>query len=91
MLTLQKKKRFEQVPNKLTEQARKLIMLIEDKEYSLDELMGLVSIKHRPTFLKNYLNPLIDNGCLKRKYFNKTHPNQKYLLTEEGKGLMRND
>ena len=81
----------EQVPNKLTEQARSLIMLIENKEYSLDELMKLVSIKHRPTFLKKYLNPLIENGYLKRKYFNKNHPNQKYLLTEEVKELMQNE
>ncbi len=75
----------EQVPNKLTEQAEKLIKLLNDNEYSLNELMEIVSIKHRPTFLKNYLNPLIEYGFLKRKYFNNKHPNQKYLLTEEGK------
>ena len=78
----------EQVPNKLTEQAKELLSLLKDNEYPLSELMELVLIKHRPTFLKKYLNPLLESGYLKRKYFNKTHPDQKYLLTEEGKKIL---
>ena len=79
----------EQVPNKLTEQASSLIKMLDDNEYSLTELMNLASIKHRPTFLKNYINPLIENGLLKRKYFNNNHPKQKYILTEDGKKYLK--
>ena len=53
---------------------------MEDKEYSLRELMELVQVKHRETFMNNYLKPLLEKGIVERKYEIPNHPKQKYKL-----------
>ena len=50
--------------------------------------MERVGLKHRPTFLENYINPALDAGFLKVVYPDKpNHPRQKYLLTAKGLAL----
>ncbi|MET3732500.1 Fic family protein [Moheibacter stercoris] len=48
----------------VTEQVRVLISGMTDKKYSTAELMELVGIRHRPTFLYNYLQPAIEAGLI---------------------------
>lgn len=69
-----------------TEQVRVLISGMTDKKYSTAELMELVRIMHRPTFLYNYLQPAIEAGLIALSIPEKpTSRNQKYYLTEKGK------
>ena len=44
-----------------------------------------VVLKHRETFLNNYLNPAIKDGFVRLLYPDSPrHPRQKYLLTVKG-------
>ncbi len=74
----------EQVP----EQVKILISRISNEQLSLKSIMENVGLKHRPTFLENYLNPAISNGFVKALYPDKpNHPMQKYMLTAKGLAL----
>jgi len=48
----------------ITEQAARLLRCLGDKEYSTRELMGLLGLKHRPTFRENYLLPALEAGLV---------------------------
>ncbi|MGL5276686.1 Fic family protein [Myroides sp.] len=62
-----------------------LISVMKDSFYSGAELIVAVSIKHRPTFLYNYLQPAITAGYIELTIPDKpTSGNQKYYLTEKG-------
>lgn len=86
----------EQVPNKLrtsTEQVQdntiRLVMSIRLEKLSIKEIMGKIELKHRPTFMENYLNPAIENGFVRLLYPDSPrHPRQKYLLTVKGMMLL---
>lgn len=71
-----------------SEQVRALLLAFSNKLLSLKELMAKVGLKHRPTFLENYINPAFEAGILKVLYPDKpNHPRQKYLLTAKGLAL----
>ena len=85
----------EQVPNKLygviqtdNPNVEKLIIAIADQYVSVTQMMEYLSLKHRPTFLKNYLTPAIKEQYVRLLYPNSPrHPRQKYLLTTKGRIL----
>ena len=53
--------------------------------YSLRQLMEICELKHRPTFIENYITPAISKGIIRLLYPDKPkHPRQKYLLTVKG-------
>lgn len=71
-----------------TEQVRALLSALSKEQMPLKELMEKVGLKHRPTFLGNYINPAFEAGFLKVLYPDTpNHPRQKYLLTEKGLAL----
>ena len=75
----------EQPTVQLTEQVRTLLLALSNEQLSLKRLMEKVGLKHRPTFLENYINPAFEAGFLKVLYPDKpNHPRQKYLLTAKG-------
>ena len=82
----------EQVPNKLDTPAHienvdvvRLLVALGTQEMSVRQMMESIGIKHRPTFLENYLNPSIANGYVRLLYPDSPrHPRQKYLLTVKG-------
>ena len=79
----------EQVPNKLTEQLTapllSIVKAIGIEQCSLKMIMERIELKHRPTFMANYLTPAIQNGFVTPLYPNNPkHPRQKYLLTVKG-------
>ena len=75
----------EQPTVQVTEQVRALLLTLSNEQLSLKEIMEKVGLKHRPTFLENYINPAFDGGFLKVLYPDKpNHPRQKYLLTAKG-------
>lgn len=78
----------EQDTEQVTEQVLTLLMVMDNEKHSRIELMESVGIKHRPTFIYNYLQPAIEAGLVALTIPNKpTSGNQKYYLTEKGKAF----
>ena len=76
----------EQVTEQAPEQVETLIAAIDTKEYSRAEIMELVEVKHRPTFLYNYLQPAIALGFIELTIPGKPNSSkQKYRLTQKGR------
>jgi hypothetical protein len=75
----------EQPTEQVPEQLRVLLLAIAHEKLSLKALMERMGLKHRPTFLANYINPAMSEGLVKLLYpDNPNHPRQKYLLTVKG-------
>ena len=85
----------EQVPNKHygalqagNPNIERLVIAVADQQVSVTQMMERLALKHRPTFLKNYLNPAMDDGFIRQLYpQSPRHPRQKYLLTVKGLAL----
>jgi len=78
----------EQHTVQVSEQVCALLLALSNEQLSLKGLMGKVGLKHRPTFLDNYINPAINTGVIRVLYPDKpNHPRQKYLLTAKGLAL----
>ena len=78
----------EQPAVQVPEQVRALLLALSNEQLSLKVLMGKVGLKHRPTFLENYITLASEAGFLKVLYPDKpNHPRQKYLLTAKGLAL----
>ena len=72
----------------VTEQVSALLLALSNEQLSLKVLMEKVGLKHRPTFIGNYINPAVKTGIVKVLYPDKpNHPRQKYLLTAKGLAL----
>mgnify|MGYP003975025669 CR=1 FL=1 len=57
---------------------------------SRQELMEAVEVKHRPTFLTNYLEAALNNGVIEMTQpKSPKSPTQKYRLTRAGKHLRK--
>ena len=60
-------------------QVQRLLSAMMQEDYTLAELMQLVGLTHRATFQKNYLNPAIKAGLIKRTIPDKPKsPKQRY-------------
>ena len=83
----------EQVQNKfgvlqMTENEKLIVASIGNDQYTLKQLMEKMGLKHRPTFMENYLAPSIKSGMVRLLFPDKPqHPRQKYLLTVKGLAL----
>ena len=63
----------------------RLVQTMGLEKLSIKEIMGKIELKHRPTFMENYLNPAIENVFVRLLYPDSPrHPRQKYLLTVKG-------
>lgn len=63
-----------------------LINALANDQLSMKDLMERMEFKHRPTFVKNFLKPALDNGFLQLSYpETPKHPKQKYLLSLKGR------
>lgn len=70
-----------------TEAIRRVVLVVvgELKRAEIQEILGL---KHRETFMENYLNLAIDEGFIEMTIpETPTSPNQRYRLTPKGKAL----
>lgn len=84
---------WEEVGSKLGvswEEVEKLIVALQNPML-LNDLKELYGWKNSSKFKEKYINPLIAEGVADMTVPNKpTSPNQKYCLTEKGKGLLAN-
>lgn len=84
-------KKTEQVPNKLytdNPNIAKIVKVIGPQELKVSEIMAGLGLKHRPTFIENYLNPALEGQFVHLLYPNSPrHPRQRYLLTVKGTAL----
>jgi len=65
------------------------ILLLSGNPISVDDLVDILSFNHRTFFNENYLKPLCTLGFIQRTNPGKpTSPNQKYLITEQGKRFL---
>lgn len=68
-----------------TQQVLDLIKVVGNTNMSVKEMMLSVGLKDRVNFMKNYLNPAMQENVLRLLYPDKpNHPRQKYLLTVKG-------
>jgi hypothetical protein len=79
-------------PNKLLGQfvptVLSVVKAIGTEQRSLKDIMERVGLKHRPTFIANYLLPAIKEGLVVMLYpDNPKHPSQKYRLTVKGMAI----
>lgn len=77
---------IEQVTEQVTEQVLKLLLAVGQNESTTTELMKFVDLKHRPTFLYNYLQPALDAGLVEMTIPEKPKSSkQRYRITKKGK------
>lgn len=73
----------EQVTVQVTEQVKKLLEVMDNKEYSTKELMELLGLKHRPSFRDSYLLPTMELGYIEMTIPDKPNSSkQKYKKVE---------
>jgi ATP-dependent DNA helicase RecG len=91
--------RRDQVPDKYRTSTGQVTVLVPDmmrlldfckKERSVKEMMAFLGLKHRETFLKNYLYPLIKDELVIMRLPDKPRsPKQKYVMTKAGEALLK--
>ena len=79
----------EQATEQATEQVRRILNCLKSEPLSVREVMDALGLHHRPTFLYNYLHPVLDTGLVERTQPESPRsPNQKYRLTARGKRVL---
>lgn len=65
-----------------SENVKRLISAIAEKQLSVKEMMAAVGLKDRPNFIEYSLSPAMQEGYVRMLYPDSPHhPRQKYLLT----------
>ncbi|MXX40889.1 MAG: AAA family ATPase, partial [Gemmatimonadetes bacterium] len=79
----------EQATEQATEQVRRILNCLKSGPLSVREAMDALSLHHRPTFLYNYLHPVLDTGLVERTQPESPRsPKQKYRLTARGEKVL---
>ncbi|MDE5585677.1 MAG: winged helix-turn-helix domain-containing protein [Muribaculaceae bacterium] len=79
---------FNGTPKKYPQSCIKLIVIIGEDRWTLYDMLEILGLKSRPSFIKTYLNPAIKEGLVTLENPNKPNaPNQRYGLTTKGKAL----
>lgn len=72
--------------SKRDRQVLKIVNIIGEDWYSAAELCEMLGHKSKNTFIRNYINPMMESGLLvKEKLDSINAPNQRYGLTVKGK------
>ncbi|MDR0814757.1 MAG: hypothetical protein LBN37_03280 [Bacteroidales bacterium] len=78
------------ITGQVTEQVKRLLAIFKNDTnlFTVNDIMNILSLRHRPTFLYTYLQPAIEQGFVAMKYpQSPNHPKQRYCLTEKGKNI----
>ena len=78
-----------QVAGQVTGQVAARILAFCEEPRKGSEIQALVEIRHRETFLNNYLNPLLERGWIERTIPEKPRSRlQRYRLMQEGRAWL---
>jgi predicted HTH transcriptional regulator len=73
----------EQVIEQVTEQVSRLVAILQGGALGVREAMEALKLKHRPTFLTNYLRPALHAGLVEMTQpLSPKSPTQKYRVTK---------
>ena len=76
----------DQASDQVSDQVHRLLEALLQGDKSAAELMATLSLRHAPTFRKNYLNPALENGLVERTLPDTPrNPRQRYRLTAKGR------
>ncbi len=79
-----------QVAGQVTGQVAAKVLIFCRSPKKASEIQKLLGKKHRETFLKNYLKPLLASGWIVRTIPDKpTSRNQRYVITEKGEKQLK--
>lgn len=74
-----------QVYNELDKSIERIVRVMPEKEIKRSDLQEALGMRHRESFVNNYLDPAIEKGFIRMKFPNNpNHPYQRYMLTEKG-------
>lgn len=80
---------IEQVDEQVDEQVNTLILALKDGELGTRALMAVLRLKHRPTFVYDYLQPSLSSGLVEMTQPDSPKsPTQKYRLTLKGRKFL---
>jgi ATP-dependent DNA helicase RecG len=66
-----------------------IILFLVGMPVSIEDLIEVLSFNHRTYFNENYIKPLLQLGFIRKTIPDKPNaPNQKYLITEQGKRFL---
>ena len=78
----------EHVSEQVTEQVKRLLICLENTSAGTKDIMQSLKLKHRPTFIYDYLRPALDEGFIEMTQPDSPKsPTQKYRLTQTGTKL----
>jgi predicted transcriptional regulator len=78
----------EQVSEQVTEQVRRILKCITKEPIGAREIMKKLGLRHRPTFLYEYLQPALNGDFIEMTQpRSPKSPTQKYRLTAKGKAI----
>jgi len=74
----------------VTEQVKRLLNCLDNASEGTHDIMQILQLKHRPTFLYDYLQPALGAGLVEMTQPDSPKsPTQKYRLTAKGKLLLK--
>mgnify|MGYP001501590089 CR=1 FL=1 len=78
----------EQVGEQVTEQVRRILKCLTKEPIGAREIMKKLGLRHRPTFLYEYLQPALNGNFIEMTQpRSPKSPTQKYRLTAKGKAM----
>ena len=79
-----------QVTGQVTAQVAAQVMRFCEQDRSAKQIQELLGLKHRETFLNNYLKPLLASGWIEMTIPGKPRSSkQKYRLTDKGRAVLK--
>ncbi len=92
-VTLAEQITVQKATEQVTEQVRRILDCFKNEPLGARDAMQSIGLRHRPTFLYDYLQPAMDAGLVEMTQpESPKSPTQKYRLTAKGKyALVEND
>ncbi|MDL2285776.1 Fic family protein [Desulfovibrio sp. OttesenSCG-928-F07] len=79
----------DQASDQVSDQVRQLLKVFGHGEKTANELMQLLTLRHAPTFRKNYLTPALEAKVLERTQPDSPRsPTQRYRITPLGQSIL---
>ncbi|MEA1990871.1 MAG: helix-turn-helix domain-containing protein [Thermodesulfobacteriota bacterium] len=79
----------EQVTEQVAEQVRRILVCLKDGPMGARAAMQYLGLRHRPTFLYDYLQPALGAGLVEMTQpESPKSPTQRYRLTQKGKAIL---